>query len=472
MSDLQVPSEFRWIPHEPSPKQQMFLRLTCREALYGGSAGCGKSDALLMAALQGIHIPTYSAILFRRTYSDLRLSGALMDRARTWWDRSPAKWSSNDKTWTFPSGARIGFGYLESEAHLARYQSAEFQMIGFDEESQFTGSQITYMFSRLRRTTEFPHQFPLRVRGATNPGGIGHKFLVYRYRIPTDRGAAPNAPPIVIRDPNDPGRVLRVFVPAHATDNPGLDWADYELSLSELTEVRRKQLRDGLWVEDSSGLVYGSAQSATYVEVLPAGHKWHYVLAIDLGATNNCAFAIYAIADDLEEIYLLSTSEPPGLNTPRDVATHVKALEEIYHFDRIVGDHGALGKGYLEEMRRYFQIPIQNCEKTNKRGYIGLFNGALENGTVRIVRSGCATWIDQTEHLLWKDDRRLEEMPGMPNHSCDVGLYGWREAKHYTFDTKEESPHSDPIEERETDNAFASEEDFNATGVSLPGYYR
>jgi predicted ribonuclease YlaK len=81
--------------HKPSPKQLAFLATPQREALYGGAAGGGKTDALLMAALQYVDIPNYSAILLRRSYTDLALPGAIMSRARAWlqphkeirWDR-------------------------------------------------------------------------------------------------------------------------------------------------------------------------------------------------------------------------------------------------------------------------------------------------------------------------------------------------------------------------------------------------
>ena len=69
----------RYSPTQPTPKQRAFLALDCLEALYGGAAGGGKSEALLMAALQYVHVPGYAAILFRRTYADLSLPGALMD---------------------------------------------------------------------------------------------------------------------------------------------------------------------------------------------------------------------------------------------------------------------------------------------------------------------------------------------------------------------------------------------------------
>ena len=37
-----------------------------------------------MAALQYVNVPGYAAILFRRSYGDLALPGAIMDRAFSW----------------------------------------------------------------------------------------------------------------------------------------------------------------------------------------------------------------------------------------------------------------------------------------------------------------------------------------------------------------------------------------------------
>src|SRR6266481_3880356 len=49
---LTTPRLTRYIAHRPTPPQTAFLLVECREAMYGGAAGGGKSDALLMAALQ------------------------------------------------------------------------------------------------------------------------------------------------------------------------------------------------------------------------------------------------------------------------------------------------------------------------------------------------------------------------------------------------------------------------------------
>lgn len=71
----------RWIPERPHPEtgesgptvqQWHFLVLPCLEAFYGGAAGGGKSDALLMAAAMYVHIPDYHAIIFQKTLQSLK----------------------------------------------------------------------------------------------------------------------------------------------------------------------------------------------------------------------------------------------------------------------------------------------------------------------------------------------------------------------------------------------------------------
>lgn len=214
-----------YTPHRPTVKQARFLLSLAPELLYGGAAGGGKSDALLMAALQFVEIPGYSAILFRRTFQDLSLPEALMDRAASWLNGTDAKWNGIEHMWQFPSGARLTFGYLQTANDKYRYQSAAFQFIGFDELTQFEETSYSYLFSRLRRPEG--SVIPLRMRAASNPGGIGHAWVRSRF---VDSGK---------------------FIPATFNENPYLDHASYEASLNMLDSVTRSQLKDGNWTVEN-----------------------------------------------------------------------------------------------------------------------------------------------------------------------------------------------------------------------------
>jgi len=194
------------------------------EVLYGGAAGGGKSDALLMSALRYVDTPGYSALILRRSYADLSLPGAIMDRAWDWL-RPAIHWDDKAKTFRFGSGATLTFGYLETEVDKYRYQGAEFQFVAFDELTQFTETQYRYLFSRLRKGRD--QAIPLRMRAASNPGGVGHDWVRSRFI-----------------DAVDPSRA---FVPARLHDNPHLDAAEYERSLAALHPVERARLRDGDW---------------------------------------------------------------------------------------------------------------------------------------------------------------------------------------------------------------------------------
>ena len=216
-----------FIPHKPTAKQQAFLLLNCLEALWGGAAGGGKTDALLMAALQWVDVPGYNALLLRRTFADLALPGAIMDRSHDWLRGTAAEWNDREKTWTFPSGARLTFGYLQGDHDKYRYQGTELSFCGFDELTQFQEEQYTYLFSRLRRPEG--SDVPLRMRSASNPGGVGHGWVYERFM-----------PDLTAEAIEHRRKTGRIFIPARLEDNPYIDQAAYRRGLAELDDITRR----------------------------------------------------------------------------------------------------------------------------------------------------------------------------------------------------------------------------------------
>ena len=406
------PGRSYWV-HSPYPRQAEFLALDDAEALYGGAAGGGKSDALLMGALEHVHVPGYAGLLLRKTFKDLSLPGAIMDRAKTWLAGTGAVWEDDAKTFTFPGGGRLVFGYLQTDKDRFRYQSAEFQYVGFDEVTQFPGRWYTYLSRRLRRPASGPlSRVPLRLRAASNPGGIGHEWVRRRF---VD-GPLP-------------------FIPALLSDNPSVDAEAYLKNLSVLDAHTARQLRDGVWAADSSGLVY------RYQPHLDAGHAPPpldpYVLGVDFGYSDACAFVEFGWSEASRTVYITRVHREEGM-TPSDAAEHVRRWMNQREYDRIVADVGGLGKGYAEEGRRRFQIPYTPAQKTDKRGYISLFNGALERGELKVL-PGCDELLGEWSELPWNEDRS-DYAEGFLDHLSDSALYGWREASAWTVDLPAEEP--------------------------------
>ncbi len=312
---LQIESEIDGkvvqIPQKPTARQCLFLEdlREQREVFFGGAAGGGKSSTLLMAALQYIHIPHYAALILRRTYKDLALPGAIMDRAKSWLIGKPnVHWDGDTYTFTFtipiseenPRGGKstLTFGYLATDVDKYQYQGAELTFVGYDELTQFEEPLYTYLFSRLRRpaipcakcTTPMErkadgkwvhknegvqcewytptvesereyagiYQTPLRMRAAGNPGGVGHEWVKSRF-IPEDYTCEGENElrfweKIGVDDSEKEFHTY--FVPSKVQDNPFVDQQSYIESLGRLDRITRRQLLYGDWAISPTGECY------------------------------------------------------------------------------------------------------------------------------------------------------------------------------------------------------------------------
>ena len=214
-----------WVPHCPTAHQTVGLLSDKHETLYGGAAGGGKSNWLLMAALQYADVPGYAALLLRRTFPMLSQSGGLIERSKEWLMGTPARWSEGKNRWTFPSGATLSFGHMQHETDKYQYQGGEFQFIGFDELTQFLESQYTYLFSRARRLKG--STLPVRIRTASNPGGVGHDWVKGRFLSSSHNE--------------------RAFIRARLSDNQFLDTAAYIKAMDGMHPFDKQQLIEGNW---------------------------------------------------------------------------------------------------------------------------------------------------------------------------------------------------------------------------------
>lgn len=210
------------VPGHPKDnlKQRLFLGFRDLEVFTGGAGGGGKTDALLLSAIQYCDEPKYSSVIIMDTYQNLKGPGAAMHRAREWFTNRfpevrfagseysfyfPTQWRSDHMSrkrsllyeegeelayeWDDgtirdllgpPPPAMMSFGYLDHVDDKYRFKSKEYQTVLWDELTAHPHEEdYTYLFSRMRRLEW--SDVPLQMKSASNPGGPGHVWVRERF---------------------------------------------------------------------------------------------------------------------------------------------------------------------------------------------------------------------------------------------------------------------------------------------------
>ena len=283
--------------------QTEFLASSEREVLYGGSAGGGKSYAMLADPLRYMGHPQFSGLLLRHTTEELR---ELIFKSQELYPKiwPGIKWSERKMQWTAPSGARLWMSYLDRDEDVLRYQGLAFSWIGFDELTQWaTPYAWNYMRSRLRSTAT---DLPIFMRATTNPGGRGHHWVKKMFIDPSPYNRSFDATDIdtteVLRYPaghSKAGKPLfkRRFIPARLSDNPYLSQAgDYEAMLLSLPEQQRRQLLDGDWDIKEGAAFTEFDRHVHVIEPFDIPSNWVKFRACDYGYGSYSGVLWFAVA--------------------------------------------------------------------------------------------------------------------------------------------------------------------------------
>lgn len=132
--------------------QEMFLSSPADIAIFGGSAGAGKTWAELLEPLR--HITTvkdFGAVIFRRTSPQIRNEGGLWDESAKLYPYIGARPKESTLEWIFPPhNNRIKFQHLEHDKNIFDHQGAQYPLIEFDELTHFSATQFFYLVGRNR----------------------------------------------------------------------------------------------------------------------------------------------------------------------------------------------------------------------------------------------------------------------------------------------------------------------------------
>lgn len=305
----------------PTKKQNEFLQSNDDIVLFGGTAGPGKSFALILDALglndkngPRINTPEYRALIIRKEYSHL---SDIIDKSKDLYKKicPGAVFNNSELVWTFPSGAQIRIFYLSTYADCDKIQGREFQWIGVDELGQYSDDKVfKYCLSRLRST-----KFKCYLRATSNPSR--YKWVKEFFRI-GPLGESTNFSEIFGE------KVLKIkYIKATLNDNPHLG-EEYKAMLMMLPEDDRNALLYGDWNAYSKveGAIYGKELDKLYKENrfcnIPMQRGFDVYASFDLGRNDTTAVIIFQICG--KEIHILESFE----NKFEDITYYIDILKK------------------------------------------------------------------------------------------------------------------------------------------------
>lgn len=299
-------------------KQKQFIDAKESEVLFGGAAGGGKSygqmvDALLFA----LTYPASKQLVLRRTFAELEKS--LIRTSLVLYPREIYTFNSSSHTGRFKNGSVIDFGYCAGENDVYQYQSAEYDVIRFDELTHFTEAQYLYLISRVRGANGYPKQ----IKSSTNPGGVGHAWVKSRF---IDNGIAGCAF-------SGADGMKRIFIPSLLSDNKFLRDGDpeYKKRLLALPEREKKALLYGDWNIFDGQYFSEFSREKHVIEPFEIPDGWRKYRTIDYGLDRLACLWIAVSPDNKTYVYReYCASDLPISVSAKAITERTPKREDIY----------------------------------------------------------------------------------------------------------------------------------------------
>ena len=430
----------KWTPH-PGP-QTKFHTSYAYEVMFGGTKGPGKTESILRESLRQAHLKNYRAIIFRRTYPNLR---EVIDRSFKYFPGIGGKYNDKNHQWTFPSGAKVGFGHINHEQDKYNYQGHEYHYIGFDQIEEFTETQ--YLFILAQNRTSDP-SIRCYIRSTANPGGIGHGWVKKRFidclkPYEVKYFKRHNDEDLEVTS-IDPLGISRQFIPATVYDNPSIteNDPDYIKRLEQLGEADKQALLYGNW-DVFKGQFFKTWRRAIHVkekEVLPSQIKF---ISLDYGYANPSSVGWWSVDYDgnlhrYRELYREGLTYTELAHKVLELTPSTEKIEYCVADPAIWGDKSHHGKSDIkgesgaETMQAIWEgftslVKADNSRLTGwgrVREYLEPFEGSEGQIIAKLTVSPTCRDFIRTFPILIHDQNKVEDIDSAgEDHAADETRY-------------------------------------------------
>ena len=413
----------------PNPKQIEFFKSEARFTAYGGARGGGKSWAMRRKlVLLALHYSNLKLLLLRSTFAELEGNHIQPLRQEL---NGIAKYNSEKHTFTFPNGSILQLGYCSSDKEVYQYQGQEYEVIGFEEATNFTEFQLDWIAKTCNRTVRT--DFKPRCYYTCNPGGVGHDYIK---RLFIDRNfhtkvVVVDGKEIIVENPDD-----YKFIKATVYDNDALMKADPEYigNLMSLSEHLRRAYLDGDWDVVQGQYFREFSRDKHVVDPFPLPLAWKRFRSIDIGFNDPTCVLWYAVAPDrriyvYREIYQVPKSVYDLANLikqcdGKDMISYTVASVDMWK------KHGAkdiMGGENIAETLCKLKVPVIKADNDRLNGWARIRESLLDapDGTPYLqIFSTCNNLI-RTLPTLYYDTNDHEDVDDhCEDHAAESLRYG------------------------------------------------
>jgi phage terminase large subunit len=402
----------------PNPRQKEFFCSRARHTAYGGARGGGKSWAMRRKfVLLALRYSNLQLLLLRRTLPELNENHARPLQTEL---SGFVNYNQTHREFTFPNGSRIKLGYCDNEKDVYQYQGQEYDVIGLEEATHFTESQMQFITTCNRSVRS---DFSPRMYYTCNPGGVGHAwvkrlFIDRRYR------ASEQAEDYV-------------FIPARVTDNPVLmKTPSYLKILENLPEPLKRAHLNGDW-DVLAGQYFGEFSRERHVlEPFSVPKSWRKFRAMDWGYNDPCCVLWFAVSPggrvyvyrEYYEREVLSSETAKRIRslTGEEKIAYTAASPDAWQC-RGMNASGELPGMSIAEVFAHGGVPLLRADNTRVPGWqrVREYLADGDDGQPRLgIFRSCQNLI-RTLPMLTFDENFVEDVSGAcEDHAPEALRYG------------------------------------------------